>query len=264
VGPSKVVLVTRDGTICGYNPHVDATSAVMCVSKPAKSFTGCALTKKHLFVTEFRCGRIEKYDSSFQLLGTFTDYELLQRGLSPYNIKIVQKKWLFVTFAQQDHTGHHAMNTNGAIGVFNMKGDFVMRFASGGPLHAPWGLAVVPGHTHTTSVATHSATTSASAKKHKKRKWETGCMLLVGNAGNGTIASYDLDRGHLLSLMRDCKDEKITLSGLFGMSFNAGENGKEALYLVSNPPGVESGVLIEIGCCEKKSCISRAASSSSC
>jgi uncharacterized protein (TIGR03118 family) len=53
---------------------------------------------------------------------------------------------LYVTYAKQDAAMHD--ETTGAglgyVDVFDFNGSFVSRFASGGALNAPWGMAIAP------------------------------------------------------------------------------------------------------------------------
>jgi uncharacterized protein (TIGR03118 family) len=53
---------------------------------------------------------------------------------------------LYVTYAMQDAAMHD--ETAGAglgyVDVFDFSGNFISRFASGGPLNAPWGIAQAP------------------------------------------------------------------------------------------------------------------------
>jgi len=74
VAPGKKAIflfVTEDGTISGWNPMVKPTEAVITVNRSGKAvYKGCTLVQTKfgtfLYVTNFKSGRIEVYDSKFQ------------------------------------------------------------------------------------------------------------------------------------------------------------------------------------------------------
>jgi uncharacterized protein (TIGR03118 family) len=72
--PALFMWVTEDGTVSGWNPGVNPTSAVIEVNTKSKSvFKGAALatvsigsnTATMLYVADFRKGRIQVFDESF-------------------------------------------------------------------------------------------------------------------------------------------------------------------------------------------------------
>jgi hypothetical protein len=99
-----------------------------------------------LYVTNFRAGRVEKYDGAFNLVDTFTERTVPPR-YAPFNIGAINGK-LFVTFAVQNHERHDdvAGPGNGIVDTFDLSGTLLQRFAEHGALNSPWGMAVAPVH----------------------------------------------------------------------------------------------------------------------
>src|SRR5262249_8600705 len=102
-----------------------------------------------LYVTNFRAGTVEVYDSQFKPViapGAFTDPNL-PRGYAPFNIVPVAGK-LVVTFAVQDAAKHDdvAGESHGIVDIFNLNGQSFQRFAQHGQLNSPWGVAVAPAN----------------------------------------------------------------------------------------------------------------------
>src|SRR5580704_2521922 len=109
--PAHFIFVTEDGTIFGWNSGPPATlvmdnsdggSPDGAVYKGATT----ALVNGHVFlyVTNFRSGRVEVYDTHFKrvrISEELFDDEAIPRGFAPFNIQNVGGT-LFVTYARQD------------------------------------------------------------------------------------------------------------------------------------------------------------------
>ena len=98
----------------------------------------------------------------------------------------------------------------GFVSVFKLNGKFVRRFATGGPLSSPWGLAIAPGNFGRYSN-----------------------NVLIGNfndAGNiAFISAYDLATGQFRGrLMED--GEVIVLPGLWALHVGAGGRAGELFF----------------------------------
>src|SRR4029077_6785319 len=86
-GPAFFLFATEDGTIAGWNPNVDPTNAVIAVDNSTATDTagdvganykGLALVttpsgSKFIYATSFRFGRVDVFDSQFNLVNSFTD-----------------------------------------------------------------------------------------------------------------------------------------------------------------------------------------------
>jgi len=89
----------------------------------------------------------------------------------------------------------------GFVDVYDTRGRLVRRLASGGPLNAPWGMALAPEHFG-----------------------HFGGDVLVGNFGDGRIMAFDRE-GHFDGYLRGADHKPIEIDGLWGIGFG---NGKQA------------------------------------
>src|SRR5262249_17036994 len=169
-GPAIFIFATEDGTISGWNPNVNGTSAILAADNSSSGavYKGLALVEQgggpFLFATDFHNNAVQIFDSSFHLAGSFTDASL-PPGFAPFGITNVGG-FLYVSFALQeppDNDDDQKGPGNGFVDVFSPGGQLVRRFASQGTLNSPWGMAYA---------ASFGPFSNA---------------LLVGNFGDGTI-----------------------------------------------------------------------------
>jgi hypothetical protein len=130
-----------------------------------------------------------------QTSGSFSD-PALPSGFAPFNVQNIDGR-LFVTYALKGPDGADDVSGagNGFVDVYTPEGSLVERFASGGPLNSPWGLAVAP-----TSFGPF------------------GGALLIGNNGDGHINAYTPDNGAYLGPLTDRTGAPIALAGLWGLT----------------------------------------------
>lgn len=216
-GPSLFIFATEDGTISGWNPEVDATHAILAVDNSANAvdrfrlgavYKGLAFGEDgsgtFIYASNFRDGVVEMYDASFHLIKSFTDPgirpDAKKPGFAPFGIRNIDGL-LYVTFALQNAARHDdvAGPGNGFIDVFELNGRFVRRFATGGMLNSPWGLALAPAN-------------FGPLSNH----------LLVGNFGDGRINAFDPDTAVFAGPLEDQHGNPITISGLWGVTFGNG------------------------------------------
>src|ERR1700722_8898954 len=101
-----------------------------------------------VYATDLHNNKIDVFDTNFakpaDMQGKFKD-PTMPAGFVPFGIVALSNQ-LYVTYAMQDAAKHD--ETTGAglgyVDVFDFSGNFVSRFASTGPLNAPWGIAVAP------------------------------------------------------------------------------------------------------------------------
>jgi uncharacterized protein (TIGR03118 family) len=210
-GPSRFLFATEEGTIAGWAPNVDFTHAVIGADSTDTdaSYKGLALATTpagdRLFAADFHNHRIDVFDSSFMPVhlapGAFSDRRV-PADFAPFNVQNLGGK-LFVTYAKVAAGGEdeQAGPGLGMIDVYSPSGRLLDRFASGGPLNAPWGLAQAPDHFGRFSGD-----------------------VLVGNFGDGHIMAFDR-HGHFDGYLRGADHKPIEISGLWGIGFG---NGKQA------------------------------------
>jgi uncharacterized protein (TIGR03118 family) len=244
VGPAKFIFVTEDGTISAWT---SGAAAVLKqdnskIPNPANGavYKGATIAEHngnlYLYVTNFRSGRVEIYDSNFQpvkfthkdndfgqsLFGAFLDNDFAQpfedfripRGFAPFNIQNIGGS-LFVTYARQDSARHDdvAGDGSGYVDVFTPGGRLEMRLQHGPWLNSPWGAVWAPRDFGTFSN-----------------------RVLIGNFGSGKIAVFDGFDGDFVGFMEDPNNNPVVIDGLWALMF-----GNSAVGCPSTPP-VGSGL----------------------
>lgn len=236
-GPSLVnpfILVTEEGTVFTWGPDArgDLPQAATLVVNSASTgavYKGVAilnssLTAPALAVTDFHGGFIETFLPGFSpvaLPGSFTDPNL-PAGYAPFGIQVIGRQ-VFVTYAVQDAAKHEPVvgSGNGIVSIFDMDGNFVRRFATGGALNAPWGI------------------TQASANFGPFSN-----NILIGNVGDGNINAFDPSTGQFLGELIDGNGFAIAEVGLHGLAFRAdGLGDPDTLYFTAEFSNKADGIL---------------------
>src|SRR5246127_1469918 len=214
--------VTEDGTIVAWGPAInphdlpnDAFVVVDNSSNPTAAagavYKGATIAQMtaggpfFLYVTNIRAGRIEVYDTKFNPVNLvaeddggpgFLDREIPQ-GFAPFNVQEVNGN-LYVTYAKQNAAKHDDFDFPGFgfVDKFSPKGKLLQRLKHGPWLNAPWGVALAPAN-------------FGFFSNH----------LLIGNAGSGQIAVYDLDSGRFDGLLRDANGHAIQNDRLWALRF---------------------------------------------
>ncbi|HZZ39266.1 MAG TPA: TIGR03118 family protein [Acidobacteriaceae bacterium] len=233
--PALFLFVTEDGTVSGWNPGANATSAVIEVNtKSASVFKGAALATVNLphgysatflYAADFRKGRIQVYDSSFhhvQLMEDMFRDQRIPQGFAPFNIQNIGGN-LYVTFAKQDDQKHDEVDGAGLgyVDVFSPLGFLLRRLDHGWWLNAPWAVAIAPGDF---GIYSHD--------------------LLVGNFGSGQIDVFDPATGAFKGVLNDASNHAIAIDGLWGLSFGSGgtSGSATALYFSAGSDGEQHGL----------------------
>jgi uncharacterized protein (TIGR03118 family) len=222
--PSAFLFATEDGTIQGWAPSVNPTSAIIAVNNSAVSpidYTGLAMAANQdgtfLYVANNAPGgTVEVYDSKFmpaKLQGTFTDPNL-PAGFTPYNIQPLGGV-LFVTYSGTSGS------TLGIVDVFSTQGVFLRRFATGGPLDSPWGVVQAPS--------------------------DFGAFsndILIGNEDNGMINAFNPVTGKFLGALKDASGNAIVIDAVWALKFGNDARGGPAtnLYFASGPSNYSHGL----------------------
>lgn len=233
--PARFMWVTEDGTISGWNPAVNPTTAVIKVNTKGaavfkgvaeatvKSYSGAEAT--FLYAADFRGGRVQVYDTNFHrvwLLGEAFRDDRIPHGYAPFNIQNIGGE-LYVAFARKDSARHAEVDGPGLgfVDVFSPTGFLLRRLQHGSWLNGPWALAMAPGDF---GIYSHD--------------------LLVGQFGSGQIAVYDPVTGRFLDLLRDAANNPLTIGGLWALSFASGGTSGSAttLYFTAGADGGQHGL----------------------
>lgn len=145
---SKFLFVCENGTISACGSSNDAT---VVVNTPNAVYKGVAIAndadETFLYAANFRGNHIDVFDKNFNVVtGKLFEDRTLPKDFAPFNIKNIDGK-LFVTYAKLKGPNDDIDDPgegNGYVNIFTPNGYFIKRFASGGNLNSPWGIAKVP------------------------------------------------------------------------------------------------------------------------
>ncbi len=221
--PASFLFATQSGVIAAWNRNVDPVNAIVVADNPSAVYTGLALAVSSqgpaMYAANFKDRVIETFDGAFRPIqppGGFRDPNL-PAGYAPFNIQRFGQS-LYVTYARQRASGMEEDPGDGAgiINVFDADGFLLRRLVTGGPLNAPWGLAMAPSFFG-----------------------EFSNTLLVGNLGDGRIHAFDPATGRYAGMLRYRDGNPIALEGLYGLITGNGRNGGDpnALYFTAAVSG---------------------------
>jgi len=110
---------------------------------------------------------------------------------------------------------------SGIVDVFDLDGTNLQRFAEGGHLKAPWGMAHVPSGFGA-----------------------LGDTLWIGNFGDGQINAFNPDSGAFIDKVRDPNGKPLVIDGLWALRVGNGGNGGLAntLYFTAGPNDEKDGL----------------------
>jgi uncharacterized protein (TIGR03118 family) len=227
---------TEDGTISGWNPKVNATTAIIKVDKSQKPrpdhgavYKGLTITEingqKFLLAANFRSGRIEVFDTAFKqqhISEELFDDDRIPRGFAPFNVQAVGPN-IYVTYAKQDDAKHDDVPGAGFgfVDVYSRRGKLLQRLQHGPWLDSPWGVVLAPADFGEFSHA-----------------------LLIGNFGSGTIAAYNQVTGEFIGNMLAPDGTTLSIDGLWALAFgNGGPSGPgNTLFFTAGPNGETDGL----------------------
>ena len=215
-GGKTFIFVTEDGTISGY-PGVPTTNlanlevdnSVNPSAKDGAVYKGATIAEfrgnLYLYVTNFRSGQIEVYDTNFQPVTFFDDADdhdhdgdrfddwrgnrfgdrfeddQIPRGFAPFNVQNIGNS-LLVTYAKQDKAKHDdvAGDGFGYVDIYSPSGRLEARLEHGPWFNSPWGAVWAPR--------------DFGAFSNR---------VLIGNFGSGKIAVFDGFDGKFIGFMED-------------------------------------------------------------
>jgi uncharacterized protein (TIGR03118 family) len=211
-GAAAFIFAGEGGTITAWSPAVSLTSAVTVFDSAGKAvFKGLALASSNganfLYAADFHNNKIVVFDKNFAMVtmqsGAFQD-PALPAGFAPFGIQAIGSR-LFVAYAMQDAAKHDdvAGAGLGVVDIFSPSGQLLQRFATGGVLNAPWGMALAPENFGRFST-----------------------LILIGNFGDGTIHAFNPATGLFLGTIERADGSAIVEPGLWGIAFGNGLNNQ--------------------------------------
>jgi uncharacterized protein (TIGR03118 family) len=193
---ARLIFVSEDGMISGWNSNLNNTHAFRAVDRGATGAIykgvamGVANNQTFLYATNFHSGQVETYNQNFVLQTTgfpFADPNI-PAGYAPFGIRNFNGN-VVVTYAKQDADREDDVPCPGCgfIDVFNTHGHLLRRLVSRGRLNAPWGLEIANG------------------------------QLWVGNFGDGRINVYNPSNGDFIGRPKDIFNIPLQFEGLWGL-----------------------------------------------
>jgi uncharacterized protein (TIGR03118 family) len=234
--PAVFIFVTEDGTVQGWNPGVNATTAVIKVDNsqvPNKDngavYKGATIAEidgeEFLLAANFRSGRIDVFDSNFQPVRIskerFEDDEI-PSDFAPFNVQGIGPN-IYVTYAEQDSAKHDPVGGTGLgfVAIFSPDGRKLAHLEQGDWFNAPWGVALTPADFG-----------------------EFSHTLLVGNFRGGTIAAFNPLTGKFIGNVLDSSGAMVNIDGLWALEFgNGGASGPgNTLFFTAGPDNETNGL----------------------
>lgn len=227
--PGIFIFATEDGTISGWNPavnipagsHAPSINAILEVDNSDKGLPNGAVYKgattadiggkRFLYVTNFRSGKIEVYDTNFKPvpLGNSGDDDgseafedrAIPQGFAPFNVQNIGGS-LFVTYAKQDAPRHDPVGGEGLgfVDIFSPAGKLEGRLQTGSWMNAPWGVVWTP-----------------------RDFGEFSNTILVGQFRSGWIAAFNGFTHEFIGFVRNPDDSLLTINSIWSLTF--GNNG---------------------------------------
>jgi uncharacterized protein (TIGR03118 family) len=195
---------TQDGLVVYWNGSSNTAIVGKDNSASGAVYTGLALLGTNLLAANFNSGKIDVYDSGYNLTslaGSFTDPNL-PAGFAPHGIHVINNQ-VYIAYAMQNAAKHNAMSGAGLgqVDIFDANGNFVSTFVAVGAtnkLNAPWGVVQAPASFGT-----------------------FGGDVIVGNFGDGTMSAFDTT-GKFLGQLTDSAGNVLVNPRLWDMVFGGG------------------------------------------
>lgn len=228
--PARFIFVGVDGVLSAWNTGNFAVT--LKVNTATAAYTGLAIGSSaganFLYAANFKSGKIEVWNRTFQSVNmSFTDPGL-PSGYSPFNIQAIGDK-LYVAYGKVGANGQDEAGVgNGYVSIFNTDGTFIKRFASKGKLNSPWGLAMTP---------------NTFIEADKSVGGYVPNAILVGNFGDGKINVFSPAGEYLGQLKSGGK--VLEIDGLWAISFppsTATTVDLNRLYYAAGPNKGEDGL----------------------
>jgi uncharacterized protein (TIGR03118 family) len=229
-GPARFIFASEAGIISAWAPNVDPTHAIVVADNSSAEaiYKGLALgsdgTRFLLYATDFHNRRIDVFDSKWHpttVPGGFADPSVPGR-YGPFGIQNLNGG-IYVTYARQDSEREDDVpgRGEGLVNVFSGSGSLVRRIAKGGPLNAPWGLALAPPDFGVFAN-----------------------LLLIGNFGDGVINAFDQGRGRFVGALSTADRKPIVIPGLWAIAFGNGilSQPTSTLFFAAGPDDEEHGL----------------------
>jgi uncharacterized protein (TIGR03118 family) len=232
IGGASFIFAGENGTIVAWgqvDPILNESFIEYDDGAGGAVYKGLALADNggsaFLYATDFHNAKIDVFDSKFGKVSPqsgFVDPNL-PAGYAPFGIQAVNGK-LYVTYAQQSAPEDLFEMVGpglGLVDLYDSSGNLLQRVANGGPLNAPWGIAMAPADFG-----------------------QFSNDLLIGNFGDGAINAFDPATGAFIDSLRDAQGNPLQIPGLWGLAFGNGLFGQppSSLFFAAGINGGADGL----------------------
>jgi hypothetical protein len=256
--PASFIFATLDGLIVGWNAQVNRTQGVVVADRSANaaSYSGLAIAspagtpREDLIQASFLYatnsapgGKIDVFDSRFNLVSSFDADAKVPTGFAPYGIQAFGNK-LYVTY----------FNPTGQGGILDVC-DLTTNLTAPDCRRLYISLPLMPA-----PAAGRSATTVANPVLQTtvlNGPWGMALapagfgplsnMLLVGNVNDGTIHAFDPDTGAFTGTLALSSGKPFAMPGLWALQFGQGAaaNGaRNQLFFTAGPAPASNPTLL--------------------
>jgi uncharacterized protein (TIGR03118 family) len=228
--PALFIFSNLNGGIYAWNGgNIDGVTnaAVLAAPSTGGSFTGLAINSADnmLYAANGNGGgSVQVFDGSFKNVTTgsmFVD-PTLPTGLVPFNVEDIDGK-VYVTYAPEGRAAQETATAGmGVVAVFGEDGTFQKELLDGGPLAAPWGMAIAPAGFG-----------------------PFGGDLLVGNFSfvDSEINAFNATTGAFIGTIDVDPGAGNTSGGLWDLTFgNNGTGSPETLFFTDGINGEKDGL----------------------
>jgi uncharacterized protein (TIGR03118 family) len=231
------IWVTEDGTVQGWNPGINLTTAIIKVdhskvpnAADGSVYKGATIIQDDdgnelLLAANFRHGRIDAFNTSFiqvHLKEHAFDDDDIPSGFAPFNVQGIGRN-VYVTYAKQSADKHDDVGGegNGFVAVFSRDGKLLQTLQHGPWFNSPWGIALAPGDF---GELTHS--------------------ILIGNFKGHNIAAFNAVTGKFIGNVQNADGSEMLIDGLWSLQFgNGGASGPgNTLFFTAGPNGETDGL----------------------
>lgn len=228
--------VTEDGTVQGWNPGVNITTATIKVNHSqvpdaanGAVYKGATLVtvdgNTFLLAANFRSGHIDIFDSNFTQVHRREERfegDDIPRDFAPFNVQAIGDN-VYVTYAKQDAPKHDPVGGAGLgfVSVFSREGHLRAHLEHGSWFNAPWGIVLTPAEF---GVFSHT--------------------ILVGQFRGGTVAAFDALTGRFRGNVLNPDGTTLNIDGLWALQFgNGGASGPgNTLFFTAGPDNETNGL----------------------